>query len=136
MSAQPETPCILRSQVEQIREGRGIIQHEADALATLAQQLDSGFARGVDLLFRCSGCVIVTRMGKAGIIGLKIAATLSSTGTRAYFLHPAEAVHGDLGAIHADDVVLILSNSGETEEISRLLPLLRRRGNPLIAITA
>src|SRR5262249_29465375 len=76
MSAQPETACILHSQVEQIREGRGIIQQEAEALATLAQQLDSGFARGADLLFRSTGCVIVTGMGKAGIIGQKIAATL------------------------------------------------------------
>ena len=84
------------------------------------------------LLFDCRGSVIVTGMGKAGIIGQKIAATLASTGTRAHFLHPAEAFHGDLGRIHPDDVVLMLTQSGETAEVVQLLPSLREFGVPLV----
>ena len=82
------------------------------------------------------GCVIVTGVGKAGLIGQKVAATLSSTGTRAYFLHPVEALHGDLGSLHADDVLLALSNSGETEEIARLIPTVKKLKIPIVAITA
>ena len=88
------------------------------------------------LLFTCKGCAIVTGMGKAGLIGQKIAATLSSTGTRAHFLHPAEAFHGDLGRVHPDDVVVMLTQSGETAEVVQLLPSLRDFGVPLVAITA
>jgi arabinose-5-phosphate isomerase len=90
----------------------------------------------VKLLFTCKGCAIVTGMGKAGLIGQKIAATLSSTGTRAHFLHPAEAFHGDLGRVSADDVVVMLTQSGETAEVVQLLPSLRDFGVPLVAITA
>ncbi len=88
-----------------------------------------------DLVFRCTGSVIVTGMGKAGLVGQKLAATLASTGTRAFPLHPGEAIHGDLGRIRADDVVIALSQSGETEEVLRLVPALRRLGAHLIAIT-
>jgi arabinose-5-phosphate isomerase len=97
--------------------------------------LDQRFDRAVDLLKQCRGRVIVTGMGKSGIISHKIAATLSSIGTPAYFLHPAEAIHGDLGVIQSDDVVIALSYSGETGEILRLLETIRRLGAKLIAIT-
>lgn len=136
MSALPQRESIPFSQLEQLREAREILRHEADALQGASHRLDGAFCDAVELLQNCRGCIIVSGMGKAGLIGQKIAATLSSTGTRAHFLHPADAVHGDLGAIHPDDVLLILSNSGETEEISRLLPLLRRGGNPIIAMTS
>jgi arabinose-5-phosphate isomerase len=120
---------------EQLREGKEIIRLEAETLLTLAERLDTEFPAAVELILGCTGCVLVTGIGKAGIIGQKIAATLASTGTRSHFLHPAEAVHGDLGVIHSNDVVLILSNSGETEEVCRLLPLIRHWGNPIIAVT-
>ncbi|MGD9125967.1 MAG: KpsF/GutQ family sugar-phosphate isomerase [Planctomycetia bacterium] len=121
---------------EQLRLGREIMRHEADALAKAADQLDPSFCQAVDLLVRCTGSVIVSGMGKAGLVGQKIMATLASTGTRAHFLHPAEAVHGDLGRIHRDDLVLLLSQSGETEEVTRILPPLAELGVPIIAITA
>ncbi len=135
MSALPQRESVPFSQFEQLREAREILRQEADALQAVSHRLDGAFCDAVELLQNCRGCIIVTGMGKAGLIGQKIAATLSSTGTRAHFLHPADAVHGDLGAVHPDDVLLILSNSGETEEICRLLPLVRRGGNPIIALT-
>ena len=95
----------------------------------------NSIARAADLIYRSSGSVIVTGMGKAGLVGQKLAATLASTGTRAFPLHPAEAVHGDLGRIRADDIVIALSQSGETEEVLRLIPALRRLGACLVAIT-
>ena len=98
-------------------------------------RLDERFDRAVDLLLGCRGRVILTGMGKSGIICRKIAATLTSTGTPALFLHPAEAIHGDLGVIQSDDVVMALSYSGETAEILRLLETIRRLGAKLIAIT-
>ncbi len=116
--------------------GQAILQHEADALQRLARELDhDAFADAVTAMEGCRGSVIVSGMGKAGLIGQKIAATLASTGTRSHFLHPAEAVHGDLGRIHADDMVLLLSYSGETEEIVRLLAPLAEWKVPVIAIT-
>jgi arabinose-5-phosphate isomerase len=115
--------------------GRRVIQQEATALLNLAAQLDDSFSRAVDVLGRCGGSVIVGGMGKAGLVGQKIAATLASTGTRSHFLHPAEAIHGDLGRIGADDVLVLLSHSGETEEIVRLLPSLADLRLPLVAIT-
>ena len=121
---------------EQLRLGREIIRREAEALRKVADQLDRSFCEAVDLLVRCAGSVIVSGMGKAGLVGQKIMATLASTGTRAHFLHPAEAVHGDLGRIHRDDLVLLLSQSGETEEVTRILPPLAELGVPIIAITA
>src|ERR1700693_1518004 len=123
MSTQPETFVIPFDEFEQLREGRDIIRHEAQALADLSRKLDGAFCRAVEHISGCRGTLIVTGMGKAGLIGRKITATFSSTGTRALFLHPAEAVHGDIGCVHSDDVVLALSNSGETEELCRLLPM-------------
>ena len=114
---------------------RKVLRIEADAILGLIERLNGDFERAVDLLFECRGRVIVTGMGKSGIISRKIAATFSSTGTSAFFLHPAEAIHGDLGAIRDDDVVLALSHSGETEELIRLFESIRRLGARLIAIT-
>jgi arabinose-5-phosphate isomerase len=122
--------------VEQLRFGRWVLSTEAEAVAKVSRRLDNSFCQAVRLLFDCRGSVIVTGMGKAGLIGQKIAATLASTGTQAHALHPAEAVHGDLGRISADDVVLALSHSGETEEIVRLLPILHEMGVSVVAITA
>jgi len=114
---------------------RKVLEIEAAAILALVDRLDRRFEAAVELLADCRGRVIVTGMGKSGIICRKIAATLSSTGTPAFFLHPAEAVHGDLGALHRDDVVVALSHSGETVELVRLLETLRRLGSRLIAIT-
>src|SRR6185295_1014168 len=98
-------------------------------------RLDGAIATAAEVIRRCKGSVIVTGMGKAGLVGQKLAATLASTGTRAFPLHPAEAVHGDLGRIRSGDVVIALSQSGETEEGLRLIPALRRLGAYLIAVT-
>jgi arabinose-5-phosphate isomerase len=114
---------------------RKVLRTEADAITGLVDRIGEDFERALDLLFACRGRVIVTGMGKSGIICRKIAATLSSTGTSAWFLHPAEAIHGDLGAIREDDVVLALSHSGETGELIRLLESIRRIGAKLVAVT-
>jgi arabinose-5-phosphate isomerase len=114
---------------------RKVLQTEAAAVLALADRLDDSFSRAVELVRSCRGRVIVTGMGKSGIICRKIAATLSSTGTAAFFLHPAEAVHGDLGVIMSDDVVLALSYSGDTEELVRVLEKIKRLGACLVAIT-
>ena len=114
---------------------RKVLQTEAAAVLALADRLDERFDRAIDLLRECRGRVILTGMGKSGIICQKIAATLSSTGTPAHFLHPADAIHGDLGMIQSDDVVVALSYSGATDEIVRLLEFIRRLGAKLIAIT-
>src|SRR5688572_2661695 len=114
---------------------RKVLQTEAAAILALVERLDERFEQAIRLLLDCRGRVIVTGMGKSGIICRKIAATLSSTGTPAFFLHPAEAIHGDLGVITADDVVVALSHSGETEELLRLLETIKRLGARLIAIT-
>ncbi|MBI4567722.1 MAG: KpsF/GutQ family sugar-phosphate isomerase [Planctomycetes bacterium] len=114
---------------------RGVIAAEAEAVRSLGGRLDARFEEAVRLVLACAGRVVVTGMGKAGIIGEKIAATLASTGTPAHTIHPAEAAHGDLGRVTPDDVVLILSNSGESEEVVRLLPLLRRIGVKIVALT-
>jgi arabinose-5-phosphate isomerase len=114
---------------------RKVLQTEAAAILGLVERLDAGFVQAVELLRDCRGRAIVTGMGKSGIIARKIAATLSSTGTPAFFLHPAEAIHGDLGVIQAGDVVVALSHSGETAEILRLLETIRRTGAVIIALT-
>jgi arabinose-5-phosphate isomerase len=119
--------------------GENVIRVEAEALAALADRVGSSmaeaFTRAVDLIFNCTGRVVVTGMGKSGIIARKIAATLSSTGTPALFMHPVEAVHGDLGMVVRGDVVLALSASGETEEILRLLATIKRLRVPLISMS-
>ena len=128
MSSDPaRTPDAL-SPFEQLRLARQVIEQESRTLLDIAQRLDSHFCRAVDYLYTCRGSVIVCGMGKAGLVGQKIMATLASTGTRSHYLHPAEAVHGDLGRVHPDDVMLILSQSGETEEIVRILPSLDGSG--------
>jgi arabinose-5-phosphate isomerase len=114
---------------------RKVLRIEAAAILGLVDRINGDFERAVQLLCDCRGRVIVTGMGKSGLICRKIAATFSSTGTSAWFLHPAEAIHGDLGAIREDDVVLALSHSGETDELIRLLESIRRIGARLIAMT-
>src|SRR6186713_2638659 len=114
---------------------RKVLQTEADAIIALIDRVDGRFEQAARILLDCRGRVVVTGMGKSGIICRKIAATLSSTGTPAFFLHPAEAIHGDLGALRDDDVVIAMSRSGETEEVIRLLESIRRLGARLIAIT-
>ena len=128
-------PTQALSQFEQLRFAREILRIEGEALIGLAGRLHHEFCDAVELLHGCRGCVVVTGMGKAGLIGQKITATLASTGTRSQFLHPSEAVHGDLGRVQAGDVVLALSYSGETEELVRLLPSFHDLPTSLIAIT-
>jgi arabinose-5-phosphate isomerase len=112
-----------------------VLRIEAEAILGLIPKLDERFERAVELLRGCVGRVIVTGMGKSGLIGRKIAATLASTGTPAHFLHPAEGVHGDLGMVARGDVVLALSNSGETDEVLAILPPLKRLGVPIVLLT-
>jgi arabinose-5-phosphate isomerase len=118
-----------------LRLGKETLEIEAHAVLALRSKLDDQFIRAVQTILSTDGRVVVMGMGKSGHIGTKIAATLASTGTPSMFVHPAEASHGDLGMITAKDVVLALSNSGETEEITKLIPLIKRLGVPLIAIT-
>src|SRR5258706_9830450 len=118
--------------------GENVVRIEAEALKKLADRISGemagSFARAINLLFHCRGRVVVTGMGKSGIVARKIAATLSSTGTPALFLHPVEAVHGDLGMVVPSDVVIALSYSGEPEEILRLLATIKRIRGPLISM--
>ncbi len=118
-----------------IASGKRTIELEADAVRALLARIDEDFARACELLLACKGRTVVTGMGKSGHIGKKIAATLASTGTPAFFVHPGEASHGDLGMITGNDVVIALSNSGKTPEVLTILPLFRRMGAPLISMT-
>lgn len=119
-----------------LASARRTIQTEAKVVTALENHLDDDFQRACELMSQCKGRVIVTGMGKSGHIGRKIAATLASTGTPAFFVHPGEASHGDLGMFTSDDVVVALSNSGETSEIVTILPLIKRMNAPLISMTA
>ena len=112
-----------------------VLDIEANAILRLKQSIGINFDKAIDLLFQSNGKVIITGMGKSGLIGKKIAATLTSTGTPSYFLHPAESTHGDSGIITRDDVVIAISNSGETQELLNLLPLIKRFGVPIISMT-
>jgi arabinose-5-phosphate isomerase len=114
---------------------QAVLNNEADAVKNLAQRIDDAFYHACELMLECKGRIVVMGIGKSGHIGGKVAATLASTGTPAFFVHPAEASHGDMGMITSSDVVLAFSNSGETEEIKTLLPLIKRLGVPLIALT-
>jgi arabinose-5-phosphate isomerase len=105
---------------------RKVLKTEADAVRALAERIDSNFEKAVDIIFQSKGRVVVTGMGKSGLVGKKMSATLASTGTPAFFLHPAEATHGDLGMVTSDDVVIAISNSGETDELISLIPFLKR----------
>ncbi|MEC9407173.1 MAG: KpsF/GutQ family sugar-phosphate isomerase [Abyssibacter sp.] len=121
---------------DQIRAlGISVLRIEGEAIDKLVERIDHSFVRACELCIACSARIVVVGMGKSGHIGNKIAATLASTGTPAFFVHPGEASHGDLGMITRDDVVLALSNSGETAEITAILPLIKRLGVPLIAMT-
>ncbi len=124
------------SDTEQLTSrGRRVLRTEADAVAALEHRLGEEFAAACRLILACRGRVVVTGMGKSGHVGNKIAATLASTGTPSFFLHPAEAIHGDIGMITAGDVVLALSNSGETDELVTILPVIKRLDVPMIALT-
>lgn len=135
MSALP-VPSIDPVRLHAIRRGGEVLRAEANAISALAQSLDESFAMAVEVLQTCRGSVVVCGIGKAGLVGQKISASFSSTGTPSHFLHPAEAVHGDLGKVRRDDVVLLLSYSGETDEVTRLLPSLRELASYTIAITS
>lgn len=132
------TPACNQSQVtdfELLSRARIIIRQEAEALSRFQGEIPLSFADAVRMIKECNGSVIVTGIGKAGWIGQKISASFASTGTRSHFLHAAEAFHGDLGRVDGQDIVLVLSNSGETEEVVKTLPALRKSGASLIAIT-
>ncbi len=118
-----------------VRSAQAVIATEARAIEALHDRIDASFLRACQLMFECGGRVVVSGMGKSGHIARKIAATLASTGTPAFFVHPGEASHGDLGMITQKDVVLALSNSGETDELLTILPLIKRQGIPLIAMS-
>ncbi len=118
-----------------IEEGKRVLAIEARAITNLIDRLDHRFTQAVDLLFHCQGKVVVSGMGKSGLIGTKIAATLASTGTPAFFLHPAEGIHGDLGMLARKDLLIAISNSGETDEVLKLLPSVKRLDIPVIALT-
>ena len=115
--------------------GRAVVETERAAVDALLPRIDDDFVRACNLCLACHGRIVVTGMGKSGHIGSKIAATLASTGSPAFFVHPGEASHGDLGMITADDLVIAISNSGETEELLTIVPIIRRLGVPLIAMT-
>ena len=115
--------------------GRAVLEIESRAISDLIDQIDQAFAHAAEVMLACRGRIVVLGMGKSGHIGGKIAATLASTGSPAFFVHPGEASHGDMGMITPDDVVLALSNSGETDELVILIPLIRRLGIPLVAMT-
>ncbi|MFQ5760985.1 MAG: KpsF/GutQ family sugar-phosphate isomerase [Acidiferrobacterales bacterium] len=115
--------------------GRDVVALEAKAVAALAKRIDEGFVRACELILACKGRVVIVGVGKSGHIGGKIAATLASTGTPAFFVHPGEASHGDLGMITPEDIVLAISNSGESKEILTILPIIKRMGVKLIALT-
>lgn len=127
--------AIPTDQTSALALARTVLETEARAVLALADRLGTPFTTALDLLSGCAGRVIVTGMGKSGIIAHKVASTLSSTGTSAMFLHPADALHGDLGVIQRDDLVVAFSHSGETPEILRLLETLKRLGTPLVAFT-
>lgn len=118
-----------------IERARRVLNIEAEAIQRLQERINEDFVRAVDMILNNEGKVVVTGVGKSGIIGKKIASTLASTGTPAFFLHPTEGIHGDLGMLDKKDVVLAISNSGETEELSQILPLIKRYGNKLIVLT-
>lgn len=114
---------------------RRVLEIEAGAVRALADRLDQDFDRAVDIIFNAAGRAVVCGMGKSGIVGQKISSTLASTGTPSFFLHPAEGMHGDLGMLTRSDVVIAISNSGETEELVRILPVIKRMGVKMIAMT-
>jgi arabinose-5-phosphate isomerase len=117
-----------------IEEAKRVLRVEADAILDLSERIDENFSQAVELLYRCKGRVVLMGMGKSGLVGRKIASTFSSTGTPAFFLHPAEGLNGDFGMCAKEDVVIAISNSGETRELLEALPLFKRCGNRLIIL--
>jgi arabinose-5-phosphate isomerase len=118
-----------------IKRAKEVLRIESDAIRSLIKRIDNNFKKAVDLIYHCKGRVVVTGMGKGGIIGQKISATMSSVGTPSLWLHSVEAIHGDLGRVAKDDIVIIVSKSGETEEVKGLLPMLKKIGTKIIALT-
>jgi arabinose-5-phosphate isomerase len=130
-----QIPVIEKADAKALELAKRVLRIEAQAVAGLIDRLDAGFPRAIALILACRGRVVVSGVGKSGHIARKIAATLASTGTPAYFVHAAEAAHGDLGMITRDDVLIALSNSGESEELLTIVPLVKRQGGKLVAIT-
>ncbi len=124
----------MKSDVNIIEEGKKVVRIEAKSVAELEKRIDANFVKAVDLILQCTGRVIVTGVGKSGIIARKIVATMNSTGTPAMFLHPSDAIHGDLGMVRKNDVVICISKSGNTDELSHLLPMFKRLGVPIVSI--
>jgi arabinose-5-phosphate isomerase len=118
-----------------IEEAKRVLRVEANSILDLAERIDENFLQAVELLYRCKGRVVLMGMGKSGLVGRKIASTFASTGTPAFFLHPAEGVNGDFGMLAKDDAIMAISNSGETRELLEVLPLIKRYGNRLITLT-
>ena len=132
----PDRPAAVTAEQQRLLSlGMAVIRTEASAVAALKERIDAAFARACCLMLACRGRIVVLGMGKSGHVGGKIAATLASTGSPAFFVHPGEASHGDLGMITSQDVVLALSNSGQTDELLHILPLIKRLGVPLVALT-
>src|SRR5207237_8781541 len=129
-------PQVWRHDVDRLTYARQIVRSEAAALEQVADRLDDSFLQAIDLIYNCSGRVAITGTGKSADVGQKIAGTLNSTGTRAYVLDATRAVHGDLGMVHPNDVVMVLSHSGESEEIVRLLGPLRSLAQAIVALTS
>jgi arabinose-5-phosphate isomerase len=125
----------MRKIDDSINVGKKVIRIEAEAISQLMNRIDENFTKAIDLIYNAKGRVIVTGLGKSGVIGRKITATLSSTGTASYFLHAAEGAHGDLGMVTRDDIVICISKSGETEELYELLPVFKKLNIPIIALT-
>jgi arabinose-5-phosphate isomerase len=126
----------IETDLDLFQIARKVITLEAEAVHMLLDELDERFLKAIDLVYNCKGRVIVTGLGKSGAVGRKIAATLASTGTASYFLHASDGVHGDIGIVHKEDVVICLSKSGNSDELFNLLPIFKRIGIPIISITA
>ena len=124
-----------RGAVKIIREAKDVLRIEAEGIYSLIDRIGTEFAEAVQWIYKARGRVIVTGIGKSGIVGRKVVATLNSTGTQSLFLHPVEAMHGDLGMVSADDIVLVLSSSGETDELKMILPTLKDLGTRIICFT-
>lgn len=118
-----------------IEQAKKVLKIEAEAISALTERINESFVKAVDLVFFCKGKIVVTGVGKSGLIGQKIASTLASTGTPSFFMHPAEGIHGDLGMLSKNDVVIAISNSGESNEISQIILVVKRMGLPLISMT-
>ncbi|QQG45135.1 MAG: SIS domain-containing protein [Candidatus Sungiibacteriota bacterium] len=116
--------------------GKEVLKNEADAIQTVGKNLDSSFIKTIELLYHAKGKIVLAGIGKSGIVARKIAATLSSTGTFSLFVHPVEALHGDFGMVQKDDVIIVISHSGETPEVVNFINILKSHGNKIIAITA